>query len=52
MSPLIAEQYIMEVKGVLPALDAASKTANTKAWLVDRHIAAFLRARYAKGTGS
>jgi len=52
MSPLIADQYVMEVKGVLPALDAVSKTANTKVWPVDRHIAAFLRARYAKGTGS
>lgn len=51
MSPLIAEQYVMEVKGVLPALDAVAKSANTKVWPVDRHIAAFLRARYAKGTG-
>jgi hypothetical protein len=37
---------------VLPALDAVSKTTNTKVWPIDRHIAAFLRARYAKGTGS
>jgi len=40
------------VKGILPALDVASKTANNKLWPVDRHVAAFLRARYAKGTGS
>jgi hypothetical protein len=52
MSPLVEAQYIMEVKGVLPALDNAAKTANTKLWPVDRHIAAFLRARYAKGTGT
>ena len=52
MSPLIESQYIMEVKGILPALDVASKTANNKLWPVDRHVAAFLRARYAKGTGS
>ena len=52
MSPLIGDQYVLEVKGVLPALDVASKTANSKMWLVDRHIAAFLRARYAKGTGT
>jgi len=52
MSPLIESQYVMEVKGVLPALDAAAKNANTKLWPVDRHVAAFLRARYAKGTGS
>jgi hypothetical protein len=37
---------------VLPALDAVSKTANIKLWPVDRHVAAFLRARYAKGTGA
>ncbi len=52
MSPLVEAQYVMEVKGVLPALDAVSKTVNTKLWPVDRHVAAFLRARYAKGTGS
>ncbi len=52
MSPLIENQYVMEVKGVLPALDASAKNANTKLWPVDRHVAAFLRARYAKGTGS
>ncbi len=52
MSPLIESQYVMEVKGVLPALDAMAKNANTKLWPVDRHVAAFLRARYAKGTGT
>ena len=52
LSPLIDAQYVMEVKGVLPALDMGAKSANTKLWPVDRHIAAFLRARYAKGTGS
>ncbi len=50
MSPMVADQYVMEVKAILPALDAASKSVNTKMWPVDRHIAAFLRARYAKGT--
>ncbi len=52
MSPLIESQFVMEVKGVLPALDHAAKNANTKLWPVDRHVAAFLRARYAKGTGT
>ncbi len=51
-SPHIERQYIMEVKSILPALDAAAKTVNNKLWPVDRHVAAFLRARYAKGTGS
>ena len=52
LSPLIETQYVMEVKGVLPALDIVSKVANIKLWPVDRHVAAFLRARYAKGTGA
>ena len=50
MSPMIASQYVMEVKSILPALDFAIKSVNTKLWPIDRHIAAFLRARYAKGT--
>lgn len=52
LSPLIAGQYVLEVKSLLPALDNVSKTVNSKMWPVDRHIAAFLRARYAKGTGT
>lgn len=52
LSPLIAAQYVLEVKSLLPALDNVSKTVNTKMWPVDRHVAAFLRARYAKGTGT
>jgi hypothetical protein len=50
MSPLIASQYVMEVKNILPGLETVSKAINTKVWPMDRHIAAFLRARYAKGT--
>ena len=50
MSPMISGEYVMEVKAILPALDIAAKTVNTKMWPVDRHIAGFLRARYAKGT--
>lgn len=52
LSPLIVDQYVMEVKGVLPALEVASKTVNTKLWPVDRHVAAFMRARYAKGVST
>ncbi len=52
MSPLIESQYVMEIKGVLPALEAVSKTVNVKLWPVDRHLAAFIRTRYAKGTSS
>lgn len=52
LSPLISGQYVLEVKSLLPALDNVSKTVNSKMWPVDRHIAAFLRARYAKGTAT
>ncbi|MBT6089884.1 MAG: protein kinase family protein [Rhodospirillaceae bacterium] len=52
LSPLISSQYVLEVKSVLPALDIVSKSSNTKMWPVDRHISAFLRSRYAKGTGT
>jgi hypothetical protein len=52
LSPLIADQYVMEVKGVLPALETISKTVNAKMWPVDRHVAAFMRARYAKGVST
>jgi hypothetical protein len=52
LSPLIADQYVMEVKAVLPALETAAKAANLKMWPVDRHIAAFMRARYAKGVST
>ena len=52
MSPLVESQYVMEVKGVLPALDAVAKSINTKLWPVDRHVAAFLRARYVRGIGA
>jgi hypothetical protein len=52
LSPLIVDQYVMEVKGILPALENASKSGNTKMWPVDRHIAAFMRAKYAKGVST
>jgi hypothetical protein len=52
MSTHIDRMYVMEVKGVLNALDQAAKTANVKTWPIDRHVASFLRARYAKGTSA
>ena len=51
LSPIMETEMVMEVKNVLPALDSVAKSANSKMWPVDRHIAAFARARYAKGTG-
>ena len=52
LSPLIEKQYVMEVKAVLSALEFVSKTVNSKLWPVDRHVAAFMRARYAKGVST
>jgi hypothetical protein len=45
-SPLIGEDYVVEVKELLPALNlAATKRGDTKQPPMDRHIAAFLGAR-------
>jgi len=45
-SPLIGEEYITELKELLPALNAsAAKMGGSKQWPVDRHIAAFMGAR-------
>lgn len=45
-SPLIGEDYVVEVKEVLPALNAAAaRRGDTKQPPIDLHIAAFLGAR-------
>jgi hypothetical protein len=45
-SPLVGEEYVVEVKELLPALNISSaKRADGKQWPMDRHIAAFLGAR-------
>ena len=45
-SPLVGEDYVVEVKELLPALNAAAtKRGDTKQPPIDRHIAAFLGAR-------
>lgn len=45
-SPLIGEEYITELKELLPALNAsATKMGASKQWPVDRHVAAFMGAR-------
>ncbi|KAF0113155.1 MAG: hypothetical protein FD149_2220, partial [Rhodospirillaceae bacterium] len=45
-SPLIADRYVIEIKDLLPALEATSKKVDQKMWSVDRHIAAFINTRY------
>lgn len=45
-SPLIGEEYITELKELLPALNASAvKMGASKQWPVDRHVAAFMGAR-------
>jgi hypothetical protein len=45
-SPLLGEEYVVELKEMLPALNAAAgKRSDAKTWPVDRHVAAFMGAR-------
>lgn len=45
-SPLVGEEYITELKELLPALNAAAGAqSGSKQWPVDRHVAAFMGAR-------
>ncbi len=41
-SGLVAEEYVIDIKQLLPALDGAARRADTKAWPFDRHVVAFL----------
>jgi len=45
-SPLIAKQYVMEIEGVLPALEEASNHTDTSTKPIDRHVAAFIAAHF------
>lgn len=45
-SALVGEEYVVELKELLPALNAsAAKRTDSKQWPVDRHVAAFMGAR-------
>ena len=44
-SPFTADDFVLEIRDLLPALNATAKKAEGKAWPVDRHIAAFIGAR-------
>ncbi|MDA8231898.1 MAG: hypothetical protein M0006_11225 [Magnetospirillum sp.] len=45
-SSLLGEQYVVDLKELLPALnEAAAKREDLKAWPCDRHVAAFMGAR-------
>ncbi|MBO33760.1 MAG: hypothetical protein CMM74_12435 [Rhodospirillaceae bacterium] len=45
-SPLVKAENIIDIAELLPVLNAADKNADTKTNPVDRHIAAFIAARY------
>ncbi len=45
-SPLIAHDYIVGIRELLPALDEAANRVDTKTKPVDRHVAAFIAARF------
>ncbi len=45
-SPLIAEDYVTRIEDLLPALDRAASRIDPKTRPVDRHIAAFIAARF------
>ncbi len=45
-SPLVAHALVLEVRDLLPALDEAAKNAANNTVPMDRHIAAFIAARF------
>ena len=44
-SQFTAESFVLEIRDLLPALNATAKKAEGKAWPIDRHVAAFIGAR-------
>ncbi|NQV99265.1 MAG: hypothetical protein HQ483_06180 [Rhodospirillales bacterium] len=45
-SPLIAQDYVMQIEHMLPALNKAASNADTNQRPIDRHIAAFIATRF------
>lgn len=45
LSPLVEEEFVIDVADLLPALEKAAETASEDSWPVDRHIAAFIATR-------
>jgi len=46
LSPMVDEQYVVEIYELLPALERAVEAGNVKGLPIDRHIAAFLGHRF------
>lgn len=45
LSPLIEQEYVVDITQLLPALEKAAETESEDSWPVDRHIAAFIATR-------
>jgi hypothetical protein len=45
ISPFVVEDYVLEIRDLLPAINALAKKGDGKGWPVDRHVAAFIGAR-------
>jgi len=45
LSPSTIDDYVLELRDLLPALNATAKKGDQKGWPVDRHVAAFVAAR-------
>ena len=45
ISPYVVNDYVIDIRDLLPALNAAAAKADNKGWPIDRHIAAFIAAR-------
>lgn len=45
-SPMIVREYIDDVRKLLPALESISKKADPRSWPLDRHISAYIAAKF------
>jgi hypothetical protein len=45
ISPFTVDDYVIEIRDLLPALNSTNKKGDGKVWPIDRHIAAFIGAR-------
>lgn len=45
LSPFTIEDYVLDIRDLLPALNTAAKKVDGKTWPIDRHVAAFIAAR-------
>lgn len=50
LSPAIESHYVVEADQLLPALEAVAATRDRPAFPIDRHIAAFIAARFRQGS--